>query len=155
MNNRILIWTYLLINNQCNFTVTKIHKEMVKPVSSRSTTGHQPSTLEGTYRQIIKYCKVYNNSKKKHLFSKPKSKIFRCPHTESRYYARGMCSKCYNMNGRTKLATDCAHTDRPIYAKNMCQVCYQKFKYNRKKAQVATAGRSWVIPIFSISITFI
>ena len=75
-----------------------------------------------TYRQIIKYSHL--SSRKTSWVNQNRSKNINCPHTYARHYARGMCSRCYNLNGRTKLATNCEHRDRPTYAKAMCQVCY-------------------------------
>lgn len=60
-------------------------------------------------------------------------KIDRCPHTDSKYYAKGMCSKCYLSFGRNHLATACEHKDRMFYALSMCLQCYHKNKHQKLK----------------------
>jgi hypothetical protein len=59
-------------------------------------------------------------------------KIFRCPHTSLKHYAKGMCNHCYHNFGRTSLATNCTHKDRFTYAKGLCQPCYAA-QYNKKR----------------------
>ena len=59
--------------------------------------------------------------------------ITRCPHVNSKHYARGMCNHCYHMYGRSKLATKCEHAYRLIYAKGMCQNCYLNSYQNKRR----------------------
>lgn len=59
-------------------------------------------------------------------------KVTRCPHTESKHYAKGMCNHCYHIHGRKKQAKNCEHSHKLAYARGMCQQCYYKF-YNLKK----------------------
>ena len=52
--------------------------------------------------------------------SRSKKSVTRCPHTEMKHYAKGMCNHCYHLYGRSSLATKCPHKDKMIYAKGMC-----------------------------------
>ena len=61
-----------------------------------------------------------------------KKTVTRCPHTEMKHYAKGMCNHCYHLYGRSSLATKCPHKEKMIYAKGMCQNCYFN-SYNHKK----------------------
>ena len=72
---------------------------------------------------IVKVKKKRNRSKKS---------VTRCPHTNMRHYAKGMCNHCYHLYGRSSLATDCPHKEKMIYAKGLCQNCYFN-RYNKKK----------------------
>ena len=58
--------------------------------------------------------------------------IYDCPHTDRRYYAKGMCLNCYHRSGRTKKAWNCAHKTRPHYSKGKCKVCYLD-DYNKSR----------------------
>ena len=51
--------------------------------------------------------------------------IDRCPHTERKYYAKGMCTNCYHNSGRPNKATNCIHKYSMNFAKGLCQSCYQ------------------------------
>ena len=62
--------------------------------------------------------------------------ITRCPHTDKKQYAKGMCNHCYHAYGRTKLATQCPHKNRLVYAKLMCISCYQKRKRAIRKQKL-------------------
>ena len=57
--------------------------------------------------------------------------VTKCPHTDQKYYAKGMCKNCYHHFGRPFLATGCEHTTRMNFAKKMCIACYHK---NKKKS---------------------
>lgn len=59
-------------------------------------------------------------------------KITRCPHTDLKHYAKGMCNHCYHRYGRKGYSTQCEHTDRPAYAKGQCSNCYFTH-YNQNK----------------------
>lgn len=59
-----------------------------------------------------------------------KSLITKCPHTDQKYYAKGMCVNCYFKFGREKRAICCP--DKPKYARDLCQNCYMK-KYSKGK----------------------
>ena len=48
----------------------------------------------------------------------------RCPHKDSKHYAKGMCSLCYRKRGREAQAHSCPHKNRLLYSKGMCQCCY-------------------------------
>ena len=82
--------------------------------------------------------------------------ITNCPHTDRRYYAKGMCHLCYrnsdeypraachpdkphmakgmckncydawNAKNSSKTNTNCPHTDRPHHARGMCSECSRK-----------------------------
>lgn len=75
-----------------------------------------------------------SNTSNKAASKQKKCKITRCPHTEAKHYAKGMCNHCYHIYGRKNLATKCEHTTMMTYAKGMCHTCYFK-QYNSKKAK--------------------
>ena len=52
--------------------------------------------------------------------NRSKKQVTRCPHTDMKHYAKGMCNHCYHLYGRSSLATKCPHKDKMIYAKGMC-----------------------------------
>ena len=64
--------------------------------------------------------------------NRKKKDITRCPHTDMKHYAKGMCNHCYHLFGRNSLADQCEHTDKLNYAKGMCQNCYFN-SYNQQK----------------------
>jgi hypothetical protein len=66
--------------------------------------------------------KTFLNTKRSSQFLKKNTK---CPHVDSRHYAKNMCSNCYHSRGRIKKSWRCSHTDRPHYALGVCQNCYQ------------------------------
>ena len=68
------------------------------------------------------------------IIPRKKKQITRCPHTDMKHYAKGMCNHCYHLYGRSSLATKCPHTDKLTYAKGMCQNCYFS-SYNNTKRQ--------------------
>ena len=59
--------------------------------------------------------------------------ITKCPHTDKKYYAKGMCNQCYHARGRTILSTNCIHIDKPMYAQKMCINCYQSKQRNARR----------------------
>ena len=70
-----------------------------------------------------------------------KKVVVNCPHTEKRYYAKGMCVNCYHRQGRTKKAWKCAHTHKMHYSKGLCKFCYLASYYkNRTSDQLADEG---------------
>ena len=60
--------------------------------------------------------------------------IFDCPHTDRRYYAKGMCVNCYHRRGRTKMAWNCPHTRKTHYSKGLCKYCYLANYYKSRTA---------------------
>ncbi len=59
------------------------------------------------------------------------AKVTDCPHLLQRAYARGMCRRCYNKYGRTKLATGCPHKTRLMFCKKLCKSCFLRVqRYN-------------------------
>jgi len=62
--------------------------------------------------------------------------VFRCPHTNLKHYAKGMCNTCYHMYGRKKLASNCPHKERFNYAKGVCQSCYYSQYIKRKTPEI-------------------
>lgn len=77
--------------------------------------------------------------KEKKCMTNARRIITKCPHTSAKYYAKGMCKKCYHTFGRDKKATVCGHTDKPLYAKGYWKKCYlSKYKQetNSKKRGV-------------------
>ena len=97
---------------------------------------------QGVDKQLRKYQELqsnYQHHKKcfKIVQGRPKAsqRIDRCPHTEAKYYAKGMCSKCYLSYGRNRLATACEHNDRMFYALSMCLQCYHKHKHQKIKSR--------------------
>ena len=87
-------------------------------------TSEKTQGIDGQLRKYQKLQDDYKHHKKcfKVVLGRPKpsQKIDRCPHTEAKYYAKGMCSKCYLSYGRNRLATACPHKDRMFYALSMC-----------------------------------
>ena len=61
-----------------------------------------------------------------------KKKVIECPHTDKRYYAKGMCVNCYHRRGRTKKAWKCAHTRKMHYSKGLCKFCYLASYYKSR-----------------------
>ena len=68
-------------------------------------------------------------------------KITRCPHTNLKHYAKGMCNHCYHLYGRISMATKCEHKDKLNYAKGMCQNCYFN-QYNQLKRGRSSGRKS-------------
>jgi hypothetical protein len=66
---------------------------------------------------VFKITRVNKVTQKENLLTKNKRIISRCPHTSQKYYAKGMCKKCYHNFGREKKASVCGHSDKPLYAK--------------------------------------
>jgi len=64
-----------------------------------------------------------------------KKKILSCPHTDKRYYAKGMCVNCYHRLGRTKKAWKCAHTRKMHYSKGLCKFCYLANYYKSRTGE--------------------
>jgi len=60
--------------------------------------------------------------------------ITKCPHTNLKHFAKGMCNHCYHRYGRKSMVTSCEHRDRRNYAKGKCQNCYIN-DYNRSKRE--------------------
>ena len=60
--------------------------------------------------------------------------ITKCPHTNLKHFAKGMCNHCYHRYGRKSMVTNCEHKDRRNYAKGKCQNCYIN-DYNRSKRE--------------------
>ena len=61
-----------------------------------------------------------------------KKKVLECPHTDKRYYAKGMCVNCYHRRGRTKKAWKCAHKNKMHYSKGLCKFCYLASYYKSR-----------------------
>ena len=55
-----------------------------------------------------------------------------CPHTDRKYYAKGMCVNCYHRRGRTKKAWACPHTRKTHYSKGLCKYCYLNAYYKHR-----------------------
>jgi hypothetical protein len=73
--------------------------------------------------------------------NRKKREITRCPHTDMKHYAKGMCNHCYHLYGRNSLANNCEHTDKLNYAKGMCQNCYFN-SYNHSKRHLTSHTKS-------------
>ena len=61
-----------------------------------------------------------------------KKKVIECPHTDRKFYAKGMCVNCYHRRGRTKKAWKCAHTNKMHYSKGLCKFCYLASYYKSR-----------------------
>ena len=70
-----------------------------------------------------------------------KKQIVDCPHTDRRYYAKGMCVNCYHRRGRTKKAWNCPHTKKTHYSKGLCKYCYLA-SYYKSRTTKRPAGYS-------------
>ena len=46
-----------------------------------------------------------------------------------------MCKNCYHSKGRNKMASKCPHSDRKLYARGVCKACYLRDYHNRLRAQ--------------------
>ena len=110
----------------CHLAVSVAEHEVVEEDSPKfdfrpySRQAHLPKNPE----QSECISSLYNHDTQSSR-TKPMYKIDSCPHTDAKYYAKGMCIHCYHSKGRTKPATECPHKDRPSYAKDMCINCYQ------------------------------
>ena len=67
-----------------------------------------------------------------------KRQITECPHTDRKYYAKGMCANCYHRRGRSKKAWACPHPRKTHYSKGLCKYCYLSNYY---KSRTAKGGR--------------
>ena len=61
--------------------------------------------------------------------------IIKCPHTDKKPYAKGMCHNCYHKRGKSKMASACGHTTKPHYSNGLCQNCYLAQYYQKRKAK--------------------
>ena len=80
---------------------------------------------------IFKITRINRSTQKEKIITKSRRIITNCPHTSMKYYAKGMCKKCYHNHGREKKATECEHTDKPLYARGHCKQWYLS-KYKEK-----------------------
>jgi hypothetical protein len=71
-------------------------------------------------------------STKSKPIKKSRKQITQCEHTDSEFYAQGLCSKCYHNRGRVKKAKYCEHIDLTMYARGVCKSCYHQFFFRRK-----------------------
>ena len=74
-------------------------------------------------------------------------KVYMCPHTDKKFYAKGYCQACYHSKGRTKAANNCAHHERPNHALGLCKNCYfsqfaRKKREEKRNPQKAQDGNS-------------
>ena len=67
-----------------------------------------------------------------------KKTITDCPHTDRKYYAKGMCANCYHRRGRTKKAWACPHTRKTHYSKGLCKYCYLSGYYKSRTSKRTT-----------------
>lgn len=84
--------------------------------------GNEIEMLDSARFQLKDWKPVFkityvNRATQKETVAKTRRIISKCPHTDLKYYAKGMCKKCYHMIGREKKATACQHSDRLLYAK--------------------------------------
>ena len=66
--------------------------------------------------------------------------VTNCPHTDRKYYCKGMCLNCYHSKGRVKLANACEHTDRKLYARGVCKACYLRL-FQKPKAVLSQSKK--------------
>ena len=71
-------------------------------------------------------------TEKTNMTGPQKRHVFRCPHSDQKHYAKGMCNHCYHIYGRNKMAFNCAHSNKLVYARGLCQKCYY-YQYNNLK----------------------
>ena len=76
--------------------------------------------------------------------SSSKRVIRECPHTDRKYYAKGMCVNCYHRSGRTKKAWACEHTRKTHYSKGLCKYCYLNAYYKHRTTPNSAAEGSTV-----------
>ena len=63
------------------------------------------------------HCEASPKIKKK---TKQNFVINKCPHTDRKYYAKGLCTNCYHLMGRPNTATKCIHKNKMSFAKGLC-----------------------------------
>ena len=108
-------------------------------VSRSSKFGEsQASEKEEFIKTIFEVTRINRKTSKVTKRFKQRHIISHCEHIHVKYYAKGMCKKCYFNKGQTKkLATKWIHLTRNHYACGMCKLCYLKEyhkKHDRKKA---------------------
>ena len=94
------------------------------PATGERSSITYPDFNKNEGKLIFKITRFNKLTRKEKVITKTKRIISKCPHTSSKYYAKGMCKKCYHSYGREKKAFVCGHLDKPLYAKGYCKQCY-------------------------------
>lgn len=84
---------------------------------------------------IVFNIRRYNKQTRKFvLLTRHRKLITKCEHSDSEYYAKGMCKKCYHNKGeRSKFAKKCGHLDKFHYARGLCKQCYLVEYHSKRK----------------------
>lgn len=104
--------------------------EMVKNLDSYCHSTN-PTYVKENGKQVFKITRYNKSTQKEKIISKNRRIISKWPHSFLKYYAKGMCKKCYHSFGREKKAYEWGHDDKPLYAKGYCKQCYLS-KYKEK-----------------------
>jgi hypothetical protein len=80
---------------------------------------------------VFKITRLNKVTQKEQWITKSRRIISKCPHTNMKYYAKGMWKKCYHSYGREKKAFVWGHVGKPLYAKGFWKQCYLS-KYKQK-----------------------
>ena len=121
-------------NNQKEKEQELISSNYDNPIVSgdyQSNESNLPSFNKNEGKLVFKITRFNRTTQKEKLITKNRRIISKCPHTSMKYYAKGMCKKCYHSFGREKKAFICGHSDKPLYAKGYCKQCYLA-KYKEK-----------------------
>lgn len=98
---------------------------MSNPFISSKSNSILPNSLSGLDQIQAIRSKVNNTA----------SDLVKCPHTDKKPYAKGMCHNCYHKRGKSKMAHACGHTTKPHYSNGLCQNCYLAQYYQKRKAK--------------------
>jgi len=105
------------------------YSRKINPESYHPTIRKRKSFNKNEGKLIFKITRINRTTHKEKVITKTKRIISKCPHTSLKYYAKGMCKKCYHSFGREKKAYVCGHSNKPLYAKGFCKQCYlSKYK---------------------------
>ena len=90
-NNKNYETNKLEVNNNCNYNYKNSKNNNQNLLNSKKIF-----IVEKHKRKIFKVNKITDSFTSKHKYKRRKSKIITmCIHYDSKYYARGMCLKCY------------------------------------------------------------
>lgn len=86
-----------------NSTANDNFKNSSENLSSSNKVGESEDSEKSDYIKVIfEITKVDRQNKKEVKLTKHRHIISHCEHTYAKYYAKGMCKKCYFSRGQTK-----------------------------------------------------
>jgi len=116
----------------------KSHLNRIFPVCSR-TSAKVPCPIETDGRLVFNIRRYSKKNKKYVLLTKHRKVVTKCVHTNSEYYAKGMCKKCYHNKGeRGKYAKVCGHTNLYHYALGLWKGWYLTKYHKERKSKAST-----------------